>query len=134
MIEPHLLPPDAPFPDRDLILFVTFGLIVVPLVAQGLLLPSVVRWLGLAQHAADERQREHEAELAARLQALNVAQSRLEQFATNGRISPEALAILRARHEYRVGRLPANTAGRIDAASGTADLRGEVKPAGRQYI
>jgi NhaP-type Na+/H+ or K+/H+ antiporter len=35
----------APFPDRDLVLFVTFGLIVITLVGQGLLLPSVVRWL-----------------------------------------------------------------------------------------
>src|SRR5207247_9121444 len=31
----------APFPYRDLILFVTFGVIVVPLVRQGLLLPAV---------------------------------------------------------------------------------------------
>jgi CPA1 family monovalent cation:H+ antiporter len=36
-----------PFPQRDLILFVTFGVIVVTLVGQGLMLPSVVRWLGL---------------------------------------------------------------------------------------
>src|SRR5271156_3865742 len=56
----------APFPDRDLILFVTFGVIVVTLIGQGLLLPRVVGWLGLAKHAADERQREHKAELAAR--------------------------------------------------------------------
>jgi CPA1 family monovalent cation:H+ antiporter len=124
----------APFPDRDLILFVTFGLIVVTLIGQGLLLPSVARWLGLTQHAADERQREHEAELAARSQALNVAQNRLEQFATDGRISPEALAILRARHEYRVGRLPANTVDGIDAASVAAELRADLIAAEREYI
>jgi Na+/H+ antiporter len=124
----------APFPDRDLILFVTFGLIVVTLIGQGLLLPSVVRWLRLAQDAADERQREHEAELAARSQALNVAQSRLEQLTADGRISSEALAILRSRHEYRVGRLPANTADGIDAASVAADLRAELIAAEREYI
>ena len=44
-------------PDRDLILFITFGVIVVTLVGQGLLLPSVVRWLGLGSHAAEERAR-----------------------------------------------------------------------------
>jgi hypothetical protein len=54
----------TPFPYRNLILFVTFGVIVVTLVCQGLLLPSVVRWLGLASHTADEREREHKAELA----------------------------------------------------------------------
>ena len=41
----------APFPDRDLILFVTFGIIVVTLIGQGLMLPGVVSWLGLAAHA-----------------------------------------------------------------------------------
>jgi monovalent cation/hydrogen antiporter len=63
----------APFPYRDLILFVTFGVIVVTLVGQGLLLPSVGRWLGLGSRAADERTREHAAELSARAEALNVA-------------------------------------------------------------
>src|SRR6266478_5002049 len=37
----------TPFPYRNLILFITFGVIVVTLIGQGLLLPSVVRWLGL---------------------------------------------------------------------------------------
>jgi monovalent cation/hydrogen antiporter len=34
------------FPQRDLILFVAFGVIIFTLVGQGLMLPSVVRWLG----------------------------------------------------------------------------------------
>src|ERR1700680_4618266 len=74
----------TPFPYRDLIVFVTFGVIVVTLVGQGLLLPRVVRWLGLARHAADEREREHGAELAARSEALDVAQDRLEKLAAEG--------------------------------------------------
>src|SRR5262245_54336721 len=67
----------APFPYRDLILFVTFGVIVVTLVGQGLLLPTVVRWLGLGMHAAEEREREHAAELAARAEALNLCKTGL---------------------------------------------------------
>src|SRR5260370_39777176 len=43
----------TPFPYRKLILFVTFGVIVATLVGHALLLPGVVRWLGLACHAAD---------------------------------------------------------------------------------
>ena len=46
--------------------------IAVTLVGQGLLLPAVVRWLGLGSHAAEEREREHTAELSARADALNV--------------------------------------------------------------
>ena len=124
----------AAFPDRDLILFVTFGVIIVTLIGQGLLLPSVVRWLGLAQHAADERRRERTEELAARSQALKVAQSRLEQFAADGQISPEALAILRARHEYRLGRLPTDTADGVAAAAAAADVRAELIAAEREFI
>ena len=75
----------TPFPDRDLILFVTFGVIVVTLIGQRSLLPGLVRWLGLAKHAADEWQREHAAELAARSEALNVGHGRLQQFVADGR-------------------------------------------------
>src|ERR1700689_282353 len=100
----------TPFPDRDLILFVTFGVIVVTLIGQGLSLPALVRWLGLAEHAADERQHEHAAELTARSGALNLGHERRKQFAADGRVSAEALKILHARHEYRAGRLPRHKA------------------------
>ena len=124
----------APFPDRDLILFITFGVIVVTLVGQGLLLPSVVRWLGLGSHAAEERAREHTAELSARAEALNVVQNRLDQLAGEGRILPEVLAILRARHDYRVGRLPRNTSDGVETAAAAADVRSELIAAERDYI
>jgi monovalent cation/hydrogen antiporter len=124
----------APFPDRDLILFVTFGIIVVTLIGQGLALPSVVRWLGLAAHAADEHEREHQAELAARSEALNVAHARLKQFVADGRVTPEAHAVLRARHDYRAGRLPQTTPDEIDASMVAADLRIELIAAEREYI
>jgi Na+/H+ antiporter len=124
----------VPFPDRDLILFVTFGVIVVTLIGQGSLLPRVVGWLGLARHAADERQREHKAELAARSGALDVAQNRLEQVAADRQVSAEALAILRARHDYRTGRLSEHRADSGDAAAVAAELRMELIAAEREYI
>jgi CPA1 family monovalent cation:H+ antiporter len=124
----------APFPDRDLILFVTFGVIVVTLIGQGSLLPRVVGWLGLAKHAADERQREHKAELAARSGALDVAQNRLEQVAADRQVSAETLAILRARHDYRTGRLSEHRSDGDDAAAVAADLRMELIAAEREYI
>ncbi|HYY38162.1 MAG TPA: Na+/H+ antiporter [Xanthobacteraceae bacterium] len=125
---------DAPFPYRDLILFVTFGVIVVTLVGQGLLVPAVTRWLGLGSHAAEEREREHTAELSARADALNVVQNRLEQLAAEGRITPEVLAILRARHDDRVGRLPRSTSNGFETAFAAADLRSELIAAEREYI
>ena len=60
----------APFPHRDLILFVTFGVIIITLVGQGLMLPTVIRWLGVGAHGKAEHRREQEAELAARNAAI----------------------------------------------------------------
>ena len=37
-----------PFPDRNLVVFLAFSVIVVTLVGQGLTLPLVIRWLGVA--------------------------------------------------------------------------------------
>ena len=122
------------FPYRDLVLFITFGVIVVTLVGEGMLLPSVVRWLGLGSHAADEHEREHKAEFAARSEALKVAQRRLEQLAADRQISSEVLAILRARHDYRAGRLPDPAANGLDVALAAADLRSELIAAEREYI
>jgi Na+/H+ antiporter len=124
----------TPFPYRDLILFITFGVIVVTLVGQGLVLPNVVRWLGLPSHAAHEHEREHKAELAARSEALRVTQSRLEQLAANREISPEVVAILRARHDYRAVRSPDPASNGLDAALAAADLRSELIATERQYI
>jgi monovalent cation/hydrogen antiporter len=124
----------APFPYRDLILFITFGIIVVTLVGQGLSLPSVVRWLGLGRHAADERDREHKAELAARAEALKIAQTRLEELAAKEGISSEVLAILRARHDYRTGRLPEAAHTGFDAASAAARVRSDLIAVEREYI
>jgi CPA1 family monovalent cation:H+ antiporter len=124
----------TPFPYRNLILFVTFGVIVVTLVGQGLLLPGVVRWLGLASHAADEHERERKAELSARSEVLKVAQRRLQELAVDREISPAVLAILRARHDYRAVRLPDPTSNELEAGLAAIDLRSELITAEREYI
>ncbi|MBT2538824.1 Na+/H+ antiporter [Arthrobacter sp. ISL-69] len=55
---PGTLASGAPFPGRDMIIFVTAGVIVVTLVIQGPLLPAVVRWARLPhdRSAGEERQ------------------------------------------------------------------------------
>ena len=44
---PHELPGGVPFPQRSLIVFITFCVILATLVAQGLTLPPLIRLLGL---------------------------------------------------------------------------------------
>jgi monovalent cation/hydrogen antiporter len=123
-----------PFPQRDLILFVTFGVIIVTLVGQGLMLPVIVRWLALPHDAEDERRREQDAEIAARLEALNVAQGRLDGLAADGEAAPDVLAILRARHDYRVGQLPRSGTDGFRTVAAASELRAELIAAEREYI
>ena len=82
--------PASPFPDRDLILFVTFGVIVVTLIGRG---HRAVADRALARLAARCRRRAPArvcgAELKARLETLNVAQSELERLAADGDTEPE---------------------------------------------
>lgn len=59
----------AAFPDRDLIIFVTAGVIVVTLVLQGLALPGVVRWARLPRDTSADTER-HLAETLATEEAL----------------------------------------------------------------
>src|SRR6204780_3395625 len=124
----------ASFPDRDLILFVTFGVIIATLVGQGLTLPAVVRALALPHDAEDERRREQDAEISARLEALKVAQGRLDKLAAGGEADPEALAILRAHHHHRAGQVPENSDDGLKAFAEAAELRADLIGAERKYI
>lgn len=46
---PRALQDGSPFPQRDLIIFLTFAIILVTLVLQGLTLPTIIRKLGLCE-------------------------------------------------------------------------------------
>lgn len=124
------------FPHRDLILFVTFGVIILTLVGQGLMLPAVVRSLGLTRNAAEERKREREAELAARYEALDVAQRRMRKLAEARKLPDGVIALLRARHETRTQQLPNDSASDDDAKMTAlgAELRMELIAIEREYL
>jgi CPA1 family monovalent cation:H+ antiporter len=92
----------APFPDRDRILFVTFSVILVTLVGQGLLLPALIRALGLVNAGRLERQGFRDEELAARRQAVEAASRRLDELVARHAIAEEIVRPLRARHRERL--------------------------------
>jgi monovalent cation/hydrogen antiporter len=123
----------APFPDRDLILFVTFGVIVVTLIGEGVALPSIVRWLALPRDADEERRRENEAELKARLQTLKVAENELGRLAADGDTESGVLELLRARQANRARQVPKDADGKEAIAAALA-LRAELINAEREYI
>jgi CPA1 family monovalent cation:H+ antiporter len=103
---PFALPGGTDFPYRDLILFVSFGVILITLVGLGSTLPLVVRWLGIADAGRDERVTEHQQEIAARREALAAALDSLDAMADDRELSDEVLRLLRARHEIRANQLP----------------------------
>jgi len=94
------------FPYRDLILFVSFGVIIITLVGLGLGLPAVVRWLGVAEAGRGEHIAEHQSEIAARREALDAAMKSLDAITEDRELSDEVVKLLRARHEIRVNQLP----------------------------
>ncbi|HEV3500954.1 MAG TPA: Na+/H+ antiporter [Bradyrhizobium sp.] len=132
---PFALPNGEGFPYRDLILFVTFGVILITLVGLGLGLPPVVRWLGIAQTARDEHLAEHESEIAARREALEVALKSLDAITDDREVSGEVIKLLRARHEIRANQLPdsLDPDAREVSAEGTALTR-ELIAAERKFI
>jgi CPA1 family monovalent cation:H+ antiporter len=132
---PFALPGGEGFPYRDLILFVSFGVIFITLVGFGLGLPPVVRRLGLAQAGRAEHLAEHESELAARREALAAALKSLDAITDDRELSDEVVKLLRARHEIRANQLPdsLDPDAREVSAEGTALTR-ELIAAERKFI
>jgi monovalent cation/hydrogen antiporter len=91
-----------PFPDRDLILFLTFSVILLTLVGQGLMLPTVIRWLGLANFGRQERHADREEEFAARRFAIEAAIERLDRFAAERQLPEDVVRPFRAFHSDRL--------------------------------
>jgi CPA1 family monovalent cation:H+ antiporter len=92
----------AAFPFRDLILFLTFIVVLVTLVGQGLLLPTVIRALGLANAGLREHDVVRAQEFSARQQAVQAALGRLELLAQERELPPSVLDPIRARHSERL--------------------------------
>jgi CPA1 family monovalent cation:H+ antiporter len=97
---PVTLESGAPFPHRDLILFITFAVILVTLVGQGLALPGIVRRLGLGEVGLAERHAERIEEHAARRRGVEAASQRLEELVRERGLSEDFVHPLRAhQHE-----------------------------------
>jgi monovalent cation/hydrogen antiporter len=101
----------APFPGRDLILFVTFTVILVTLVVQGLLFPLVIRALNLADAGRRERALDHRHEQEARQEAITAALACLDQLVREDKLSDELVRPIRAEHRERLRHIENRTRG-----------------------
>ncbi|EJW13013.1 Na+/H+ antiporter [Rhodovulum sp. PH10] len=123
-----------PFPQREFILFVVFGVIVLTLVGQGLMMPLVMRWLGLARVGLAEQRREREAELRARHEATDAAQKRLDELAAEGEVDAGIAALLKARNVQRTLQVPRTLEEGFEIAALGAKLRLELIDAERRHL
>src|SRR5206468_8904753 len=70
-----------PFPGRDLLVFLTFAVILATLVGQGLTLAPLIKWLGVRPDRHEERE-----EIKARIALAEAAQLRIAQLAEEARL------------------------------------------------
>ena len=95
----------SPFPERALIVFLTFSVILATLVLQGLTLPPLIRWLKIVGDVSQE-----EEERLARLKANQAGLAKLSELARTAHVAEDALARLRGEYEDRIDQLRATDA------------------------
>jgi NhaP-type Na+/H+ or K+/H+ antiporter len=93
------------FPHRELIIFLTFSVILATLVIQGLTLPPLIKFLGVDDHDEDlERE-----EIAARLVTSEVALARIDELRGEDWVLDDTADRVSAAYRYRQRRFSARS-------------------------
>jgi CPA1 family monovalent cation:H+ antiporter len=103
------------YPHRDLIVYLTFGVIFATLVLQGLTLPWVIRMLRVQDDGREERE-----ELTGRLYATKAALARIDELEAEEWTRDDTIERMRGAYRYRKRRL-AVRAGKADDDEGYED-------------
>jgi CPA1 family monovalent cation:H+ antiporter len=120
---PTALPTGEPFPQRDLVILLTFGIVFVTLVGQGLTLPALIRALRLANDTSRETETElaREAMRRAAIQAVN------RLVAEHGLPAHEAVAVKRFFNSRSGGGLSPDSEARLWLGAATAQREALIK-------
>jgi CPA1 family monovalent cation:H+ antiporter len=102
----------TPFPGRDVILFLTFAVILGTLVIQGLTLPAVIRLLRLEDDGEDAAREEAHA----RIHAAGAALLRLEELIDEDWVRPDTADRVRGGYAFRTDRFSARLNGDGDGS------------------
>jgi Na+/H+ antiporter len=124
----------APFPDRQLVIFLAFCVILATLVLQGLSLPAVIRLLRLEDDGIAMKE-----ETKARIKAAEAALGRLEELVGEDWVRDETAERLRGLYQFRrnrfAARFDAEDDGSIEERSQAFQrLRRELLDAERQAV
>src|ERR671935_71549 len=101
----------AAFPERDLIIFLTFCVILGTLVLQGLSLPALIRAMRVEPDHSEE-----EEDARARIRAAEAALARLEELVGEDWVREDTAERLRGLYGFRVNRFASRFDGESDGA------------------
>jgi monovalent cation/hydrogen antiporter len=99
----------APFPERDLVIFLAFVVILVTLVGQGLTLAPLIDRVGVRDDGEEERE-----EMAARVRLAEAALERLEELDGVDWVRDDTVGRVRGMYDYRRRRFTARSDGDED--------------------
>ncbi len=103
----------APLPDRDLIQFITFALILVTVVGEGLTLPLLIRRLNVVEDGSEEESEE----IRARLVIARAALERVDELAGEEWTRDGTIERVRALYQFRQRRFKVR-AGKLEDTDG----------------
>jgi Na+/H+ antiporter len=106
----------APFPERELLIFLAYCVVLFTVVVQGLTLPALIRRLDVRDDGSEEQAEEY----AARIAAAEAALERLETLAAEEWVRDETAERLRGLYNYRRRRF-ATLGGELDDEDGIQD-------------
>jgi CPA1 family monovalent cation:H+ antiporter len=123
----------TPFPHRDLILFLTFAVILATLVGQGLTLPVLIRLLGITPESPERE------EALARLKATRAARTALEKLSPQPWADSDVVRDVRehlkkATAHHRATRDRTLTSGQTKSATAARRIRHELNEAQSREI
>jgi Na+/H+ antiporter len=106
----------APFPDRELVIFLAYCVVLFTVVIQGLTLPALIRGLGVVDDGAEEEGEEH----AARIAAAEAALEALDGLAQEEWTREDTVERMRALYAFRRRRF-ATLRGDLEDQDGIVD-------------
>jgi NhaP-type Na+/H+ or K+/H+ antiporter len=88
-----------------MVLILTFVVVLVTLVGQGLTLPAVVRWLGLENAGRREEAERRAEEFETRREAIEAAAARLDELVSEAAVPADTVARLRTHQLQRLAQI-----------------------------
>jgi hypothetical protein len=106
----------APFPERDLVIFLAYCVVLFTVVVQGLTLPALIRRLGVVEDGSEELAEEH----AARIAAAEAALAALDDLANEDWTRDDTIERVRGVYRYRRRRF-ATLSGEVEDVDGLVE-------------